>query len=118
MNPKSKDSGANASKPYWDRLYGRWQLQGGISYNYEKWSASLQGTYFGKRVGSPSTKHSFEIKPYFLTSLTATYSADKQSSVTLAVDNILNREDNLSHSGSGEYYSTPTNFLLTYTYKF
>lgn len=118
MNPKSKDSGEKASKPYWDRLYGRWQLQGGVSYNYEKWSASLQGTYLGKRVGSPSTKHSFEIKPYFLTSLTASYSADKQSSVTLTVDNILNREDNLSHSGSGEYYSTPTNFMLTYTYKF
>lgn len=53
----------------------------------------------------------------FLTSLTTTYNADKQNSISLTLDNLLNREDNLSHSGS-EYYSTPFNFLLSYNYKF
>ena len=117
MDPKVKDSGEKAKKPYWDRKYGRWQLNGGISYTQDKWEASLQGTFLAKRVGSPSSKHSFNEKPYFLTSLTTTYTADEQNSVTLAVDNLLNREDNLSHTGS-EYYSTPCNFMLTYNYKF
>ena len=45
------------------------------------------------------------------------YNADKQNSISLTLDNLLNREDNLSHSGS-EYYSTPFNFLLSYNYKF
>lgn len=113
MDPKVKGK----KKPYWDRKYGRWQLNGGITYTKDKWTSSLQGIYLAKRVETPSSSHSFKEKPYFLTSLTTTYNADKQNSFTLTIDNILDREDNLSHSGS-EYYSTPFNFMLTYNYKF
>lgn len=116
-NAKVKESGEDARKKYWDRKYGRWQLTGGIDFVKDKWSASLQGTYMAKRVGAPSSAKSFKIKPYFLTSLTTTYNADGQNSVTLALDNLLGRKDNLSHSGS-EYYSTPFNFMLSYAYKF
>lgn len=112
-DPKVKGS----KKPYWDRKYGRWQMNGGINYTKDKWITSLQGTYLSQRVGTPSSDHSVSEKPYFLTSLTTTYNADKQSSISLTLDNLLNREDNLSHSGS-EYYSTPFNFLLSYNYKF
>lgn len=113
MDPKVKGT----KKPYWDRKYGRWQLNGGITYTKDKWTSSLQGIYLAKRVETKSSSHSFKEKPYFLTSLTTTYNADKQNSFTLTIDNILDREDNLSHSGS-EYYSTPFNFMLTYNYKF
>lgn len=113
MDPKVKGT----KKPYWDRKYGRWQLNGGITYTKDKWTSSLQGIYLAKRAETPSSSHSFKEKPYFLTSLTTTYNADKQNSFTLTIDNILDREDNLSHSGS-EYYSTPFNFMLTYNYKF
>ena len=104
-------------KNYWDRKYGRWQLNAGVDYTMEKWTTSLQATYLAKRVGCPSSSHSYEIKPYLLTSLSTTYKADKQNTVSLTVDNLLNREDNLSHTGS-EYYSTPCNFILTYQYSF
>lgn len=113
MDPKVKGT----KKPYWDRKYGRVQLNGGITYSKDKWVSSLQGTYLAERVGTPSSSHSCHEKPYFLTSLTTTYNADKQNSFTLTMDNLLDREDNLSHSGS-EYYSTPFNFMLTYNYKF
>ena len=113
MDPKVKGT----KKPYWDRKYGRVQLNGGITYSKDKWVSSLQGTYLAERVGTPSSSHSCHKKPYFLTSLTTTYNADKQNSFTLTMDNLLDREDNLSHSGS-EYYSTPFNFMLTYNYKF
>ena len=113
MDPKVKGT----KKPYWDRKYGRVQLNGGITYSKDKWVSSLQGTYLAERVGTPSSSHSSREKPYFLTSLTTTYNADKQNSFTLTMDNLLDREDNLSHSGS-EYYSTPFNFMLTYNYKF
>lgn len=116
-DPKAKDSGLKAKKPYWDRKYGRVQLNGGINYKKDKWIASITGSYLTERVSSPSQEHSYGIKPYFLTSLSTTYNADKQNSVTLTLDNLLNREDNLSHTGS-EYYSTPFNFLLSYNYKF
>lgn len=113
MDPKVKGT----KKPYWDRKYGRVQLNGGITYSKDKWVSSLQGTYLAERVETPSSSHSYHKKPYFLTSLTTTYNADKQNSFTLTMDNLLDREDNLSHSGS-EYYSTPFNFMLTYNYKF
>jgi len=113
MDPKVKGT----KKPYWDRKYGRVQLNGGITYSKDKWVSSLQGTYLAERVGTPSGSHSSHEKPYFLTSLTTTYNADKQNSFTLTMDNLLDREDNLSHSGS-EYYSTPFNFMLTYNNKF
>ena len=113
MDPKVKGT----KKPYWDRKYGRVQLNGGITYSKDKWVSSLQGTYLAERVGTPSSSHSSHEKPYFLTSLTTTYNADKQNSISLTLDNLLDREDNLSHSGS-EYYSTPFNFMLTYNYKF
>lgn len=113
MDPKVKGT----KKPYWDRKYGRVQLNGGITYSKDKWVSSLQGTYLAERVGTPSSSHSSHEKPYFLTSLTTTYNADKQNSFTLTMDNLLDREDNLSHTGS-EYYSTPFNFMLTYNYKF
>ena len=113
MDPKVKGT----KKPYWDRKYGRLQLNGGITYSKDKWVSSLQGTYLAERVETPSGSHSSHEKPYFLTSLTTTYNADKQNSFTLTMDNLLDREDNLSHSGS-EYYSTPFNLMLTYIYKF
>lgn len=112
-DPKVKGT----KKPYWDRKYGRLQLNGGITYTKDKWISSLQATYLAERVETPSSSHSYSEKPYLLTSLTTTYNADNRNSFTLALDNILDREDNLSHSGS-EYYSTPFNFMLSYDYKF
>ncbi len=116
-DPKSKSTGLNAVKPYWDRSFGRLQLTGGVNYNKDKWTSSLTGSYLADRVGTPSSSHSEEIKPYFLTTLSTTYHADKKQDITLTMDNVLDRNDNLSHTG-GYYYSTPFNFLLSYTYKF
>lgn len=111
-NPKAKQQGSD-----WDRKYGKLQLNGGISYAKDKWRSSLSGSYMAKRVAAPSAAKSSEIKPYFLTSLTTTYLCDKNSEITLTMENILDRQDNLSHSRS-EYYATPLNFLLSYKYKF
>ena len=117
-DPKVKGSGASAEKPYWDRKFGRVQLNGGITYSKDKWRSSLTASYLADRVGTPSSSHSEKVKPYLLTSLSTTYQMDKKSDITLTMDNILNRKDNLSHSGGSAYYSTPFNFLLSYNYKF
>lgn len=117
-DPKVKGSGASAKKPYWDRKFGRVQLNGGITYSKDKWRSSLTASYLADRVGTPSSSHSEKIKPYLLTSLSTTYQMDKHSDITLTMDNILNRKDNLSHSGGSAYYATPFNFLLSYNYKF
>ena len=113
-DPKVK---AKIGKTYWDRKFGRWQLNGGITYAKDKFRSSLTGSYLADRVNTPSSAHSSKTKPYFITTLNATYSPDKNSDITLTIDNLLNRQDNLNHSGS-DYYAVPTSFLLTYTYKF
>ena len=113
-DPKVK---AKTGKTYWDRKFGRWQLNGGITYAKDKLRTSLTGSYLADRVNTPSSAHSSKTKPYFITTLNATYSPDKNSDITLTIDNLLNRQDNLNHSGS-DYYAVPTSFLLTYTYKF
>ncbi len=101
----------------WDRKFGRVQLNGGITYAKDKWRSSLTASYLAERVNSPSSSHSYKTKPYLLTSLNTTYSPDKNSDIILSIDNLLDRRDNLNHSGS-DYYSTPFSFLLTYNYKF
>lgn len=124
QNPENKsnakDKKGNLVKPGWQRKFGRYQVKGGIDYKYEKFRAALNGSYIWDRYSSPSGSDSYKIKPYFLTTFTATYSPDKKNDISLIIDNVLNREDNLSNTASdgGGYYSAPINFLLTYTYKF
>ena len=105
----------------WHNKFGKYQITGGVGYKIDKFKAKLTGSYIGDRYSSPSTmSYSYKLKPYFLTSLTATYSPDKNSEVSLLINNLLNRSDILSYSnkvGFGSLY-TPTNFMLSYTYRF
>ena len=117
QNPMSKKSGSKAQKKYWDRKFGRLQLTGGISYTYGKWTSALSASYLAERVQTPSSTHSYEVKPYLLTSWNTTYRPDEHSEVSLAIDNLLDREDNLAHSSSS-YRATPFNYILNYTYRF
>lgn len=118
QDPQAKQTTEKKSaKTYWDRHYGRFLLNGGVSYEKDKWSTALNFTYLADRVKCPTSEHSVEIKPYLLTSFTAKYSPNDRSDILLTVDNVLNRQDITSHTSS-DYYSTPRNFLLSYRYKF
>ena len=105
----------------WHNKFGKYQITGGVGYKIDKFRAKLTGSYIGDRYSSPSTmSYSYKLKPYFLTSLTATYSPDNNSEVSLLINNLLKRSDILSYSnkvGFGSLY-TPTNFMLSYTYRF
>ena len=120
-DPKAKTRKDNALnknvKDYWDRQYGRFQINGGIGYTYGKWSTNLTANYMWQRVASPSSDHSFDIKPYLLTSMNIKYAVDDNSDITLSMENLLDREDNFGGSTTA-YYSTPRCYLLKYTYKF
>ncbi|MDY6084597.1 MAG: TonB-dependent receptor [Dialister sp.] len=118
QDPKTKvNSEKIGAKTYWDREYGRFILNVGLSYEKNKWKASLQANYMADRVLSPSSKHSFDEKPYLLTALTVKYAPNSQNDIILTVNNILDRDDNIDH-GSSHYGTVPTNFLLTYNYRF
>ena len=120
QDPKSKVSGVNVSKQGWQRKFGKYQVKGGVDYTLDKFKAGFTGSYIWDRYSSPSSSDSYKIKPYFLTTLTAMYSPDKNSDISLTIDNVFDRQDNLSNTMSsyGGYYATPCNFLLSYTYRF
>ena len=118
QDPKSKQTTEKTSaKRYWDRSYGRILLTGGVGYEKEKWPTALNFSYLADRVQSPLAAHSHSVKPYLLTSMTVKYSPNKSSDIMLAIDNLLNRKDIVSHTTS-DYYATPRNFILSYRYKF
>ncbi|WP_110953461.1 TonB-dependent receptor plug domain-containing protein [Anaerosinus massiliensis] len=117
-NPKSRSKSSKVgTKEYWDRTFGKLQLNGGVGYHKDKWAANLNASYLSERVMSPSDAHSFETKPYLLTNFNLRYAANEQQEVTLSVNNILDRQDNVSHTSS-YYYTTPINYMLTYQYKY
>lgn len=117
-NPQTKAKGNDPRvKKYWDRQYGRLQLTGGVTYQKDKWSTSLNGTYLTERVAATATAHSQKMKPYLLTSLSTTYKMDENNEASLTVDNLLDRNDIVNHTGTN-YYATPLNFLLTFKHKY
>ncbi len=118
QDPQSKQTTEKKSaKTYWDRSYGRFLLNGGLGYEKDKWSTALNFTYLADRVMTPTSAHSYDQKPYLMTSLSVKYSPNSKSDILLSVDNLLNRRDVISHTSS-DYYATPRSFLLSYRYKF
>lgn len=116
-DPWNRDTGKIAKKPYWDRLYGRWQVTGGATYQNGPWTSNFTLSYLADRVGSPSSEHSSYVSPYLLTTWNTQYRLNDSSTIALRIDNVLDRNDNLSHSGSF-YRATPFNYLLSYQYEF
>ncbi|MDF2875423.1 MAG: btuB 3 [Sporomusa sp.] len=117
-NPQARSKSEKAGvKDYWDRNFGRVQLNGGATYHMDKWTASLSANYLAKRVLTPSSAHSFETKPYLLTTLNVNYAVDATSEINLSIDNLLDRQDNVNHTSSA-YYTAPINYMLSYKYKF
>ena len=101
----------------WQRTFGRLQLNSGITYHKDKWTANVTANYLAQRVLSTNTKGEVDTKPYLLTTFNLRYAADKNNDFSLNIDNVLDRQDNVNHSSSS-YYSTPVTFLLSYNYKF
>ncbi len=118
QDPKSKQTTEKKSaKTYWDRSLGRWMINGGVAYEKGKWSTAFNFTYLADRVMSPTSAHSYDQKPYLLTTFTAKYAPNAVSDITLTIDNVLSRRDVTSHTSS-DYYATPINYLISYRYKF
>lgn len=111
-DPKFYDARSPAKG--WQRSYGRVQLNGGVSYTHDKWTVSFQGNYLGKRV---LETYQEKVKPLFMTSLFVKYAATKNSEIFLDVDNVLDRNDIISHVYS-RYNAMPINFRLGYRQKF
>ncbi|MBR1976585.1 MAG: TonB-dependent receptor [Phascolarctobacterium sp.] len=117
-DPKSKSNiDTTGYVKGWRRTFGRLQMNGSITYQYEKWLANLTANYLAERVIGTNSAAPVNTKPYLLTTFNLRYAADKNHEFALSIDNVLDRQDNVNHSSS-YYYSTPFTYLLSYTYKF
>lgn len=116
QNPQVKSGLAQGGTGDWGRAYGKILLNGGINYKKDKWTANLTASYLADRVmnGSNGIERT---KPYLLTTFNLKYAPEKNQEFALTMDNILDRDNNVSHTSSN-YYGTPFSFLLSYTYKF
>lgn len=116
QNPQTKSSLSAGASGDWGRSYGKFLLNSGITYKKDKWSANLTASYLADRVMNGSNGI-VKTKPYLLTSFNLKYAPEKNHEIALSMDNILDRDNNISHTSSN-YYGTPFTFLLSYTYKF
>ncbi|TCS80563.1 TonB-dependent receptor plug domain-containing protein [Pectinatus cerevisiiphilus] len=121
-NPENNPSGTNAMgkslRGTWAQEYGKWQLNGGATYHGKKVTAGINAVYLFDRVNSPDNAEPTDCKPYLLTNFNVKYDFDATQSVYLTVNNILDRDDIVTHSASTPYYSTPINFMLGYELNF
>ena len=111
-NPKYRST--KEDDGVWKRNYGRWLLNGGVNYQQDKFSIGLNGSFMADRV---LQKYQEEVKPYFYTSLHATYKPEKDHEIFLNIDNLLDRNDITSHVSS-RYLAQGTNFELGYKLSF
>ncbi|WP_297966603.1 TonB-dependent siderophore receptor [uncultured Anaerovibrio sp.] len=118
QHPQSKSNADKKGdmKDKWENVYGRLQLDGGITYRYNKFKSNLNFSYMCSRYQSQSGPNE-PVKPYLLTTWNFIYTPDEHSELNLNIENLLNRRDRTSNSSS-DYYCAPTTFMLNYTYKF
>ena len=86
--------------------------------NEEKITAGLNAVYLFNRVTSPDNAYPTDCKPYLLTNFNIKYDFNQKQDIYLTINNILDRDDIVTHSASTPYYSTPINFMLGYEMKF
>ena len=98
----------------WKRNYGRWLLNGGVSYSMNKFNVALNASMMADRV---LQKYQIPVKPYLYTSLHASYKPVKEHEIYLNMDNLLNRHDITSHVSS-RYVSLGRNFEVGYRFTF
>ena len=111
-NPKYRTPKEDAG--IWKRNYGRWLLNGGVSYKESKLNVALNASMMADRV---MQKYQIDVKPYLYTSLHASYRPEQNHEIYLNIDNLLNREDITSHVSS-RYVSLGRNFEVGYKFNF
>jgi hypothetical protein len=117
QNPQTKSNSTAKKALGWESTFGKIQLTGGVTYKKDKWASSLSASYLAARTQSPSNAPAYRSKPYLLTSWSTSYAPDENSAISLRIENVLDRHDVITHTGS-DYYVAPINYLLSYSYRF
>ncbi|MBQ7883682.1 MAG: TonB-dependent receptor [Phascolarctobacterium sp.] len=99
----------------WRDYYGKFQFNGGLNYQKDKWNTSLNFNYIGKRTRDVDAESS--MKPYLFTNLNISYKPTKDSKFFLNIDNLLDRKD-ITTAATSSFYTMERNFMLGYEHSF
>ena len=118
-NPENNDYG------YWMQDSARVQGNVGVQFTKNKWNANLglfvtakrEDSYYTLKGDTAKTKQTWDhtIKNMVLLNSTIQYNPDKNSNVTLTLNNILNNKYPINEY---ENWSMPFNWMLTYNHSF
>jgi iron complex outermembrane receptor protein len=101
-NPEEQDG------DLWQRIYGRIQLSGALTYTAGKTGATLSAQYLGNRVDSTLQTARKAMLPV---TLAVKHRYDEDHMLTFTVENLLDRQDITSHSTT-EYYTLPRTYKI------
>ena len=95
-NPESKEQNED-----WLQSEAKMQLTSGITYSKGKWSGSVAATYIANRQLDNDAE--ITLPPSLVANLMLNYDVEKNTHITLRVENLLDRTDIVN----GSYYTTP-----------
>lgn len=118
QNPKAQNNHTYGDMA-WHDVFNKYQLQGAVDYNKDKFTGSMSVNFVGDRMSTRASvpKPQRELKPQCFTDLHFTYSPEKNQKAFLHINNIFDRLDITSNSTSN-FYSLGRNFMLGYEYSF
>lgn len=99
----------------WHDCYGRYQINGTLNYNKNKFNGMLSGNFVGHRISNTATERN--IKPQFFTDLDLSYKPEDNHKIFFHLNNILDRID-ITTNGDTNYHNLGRNFMLGYEYSF
>lgn len=116
QNPKSYDDDTHK----WAQESARMQLNAGVDYTLNKFSANLNCLVLADREPSSykysgASGYDHDLKNRFLVNAAFTYRPTENQSAVLNLRNILDRTEPVS---TYEYYDLPFNWTLTYNFSF
>ncbi len=116
-NPKARNESAKNGygDDKWHDYLGKYQINGSINYNSDKFTGSLKGNFVGDRTSNEKTQH--DKKPQFFTDLHLSYQPEQNHKVFLHINNLLDRQD-ITTNGTSNYLTLGRNFMLGYEYSF
>ena len=99
----------------WHDCYGRYQINGSINYNKNKFNGMLSGNFVGNRTSNTATERN--IKPQFFTDLDLSYKPENNHKIFFHLNNLFDRID-ITTNGDTNYHNLGRNFMLGYEYSF
>lgn len=105
----------DATIPRWRDYYGKFQFNGGLNYQKDKWNTSLNFNYICDRTRDIDEES--PMKPYLFTNLNVSYKPTKDSKFFLNIDNLFDRKD-ITTAATSSFYTMERNFMLGYEHSF